>query len=88
MQKWKEQDKSIVYVNDQGEKHWNNSYQHKLFMGKGNIFVLIEIKKKTTTKGLILKPCYHNALDSQSQALQYLTQKTILFCLSHLEWFH
>ena len=48
-------------------------------MGKGNIFVLIEIEKKTKTKALMLNLCPHNALDSQSQDLQTLTHKTILF---------
>ena len=33
-------------------------------MGKGNIFVLIEIEKKTTTKALMLKPCSHKLLIS------------------------
>ena len=78
----------MIYVSDHGGKQWITQIKHKLCMGKGNIFVLIEIEKKTKTKALMLNLCPHNALDSQSKSLKYITHKTILLCLSHSEWFH
>ena len=37
----------------------DNSHKKKIFMRKGNIFVLTEIEK-TTIKSLMLNPCPHN----------------------------
>ena len=50
----------------------NNSYQHKLFIGKGNISIITKIENKTTTKALMLKPYSHNVIDSLSHTLQTL----------------
>ena len=72
MHKWKHQDNSTIYANDQGEKKWITRIKYNAFMVKENIFVLMKIKKKTTTKALMLKPCSHNVFDSLSHTLQTL----------------
>ena len=47
IKKWKKQDNITLYDNDHGEKQWTTQIKDKLFMGKGNIFVLINIDKKS-----------------------------------------